>query len=90
MMNSSNAKFKLSKLERQTNKQIIIVFVIQIIFCLIAAAISITMQKTMLEDKAGYLDLIKQEESVIMLLISKTGGWILIFTYAFFLLKSFI
>jgi len=37
MMNSSNAKFKMSRIERLTNKQIAIVFIVQVFICLVAA-----------------------------------------------------
>jgi magnesium-transporting ATPase (P-type) len=37
MMNSTSAKFKMSKLEKLTNRQIILIFCFQIIVCFIAA-----------------------------------------------------
>lgn len=37
MMNSSSAKFKMSRIERLTNKQIIIVFCVQILLCFVGA-----------------------------------------------------
>ena len=37
MMNSRSSKFKMSKLEKQTNRQIIYIFCFQTIVCFIAA-----------------------------------------------------
>lgn len=50
-MNSSNAKFKMSKIEKLTNKQIIIVFFVQIVLCFIAAVVGTLWQ---LDIKVGH------------------------------------
>ena len=49
MMNSANSKFKMSSIEKGTNKQIILIFVVQMIMCLSAAIIG-TILKTTLDN----------------------------------------
>ena len=41
MMNSTSAKFKMSKIEKETNKQIVIVFFVQVIICFTSAIIGV-------------------------------------------------
>ena len=80
MMNSSNSKFKMSRLERTTNKQILIIFVVQVICCLIGAILSVSYQ-TYLENNTSYLSLQSTSGSNSFVLVLKsTGTWILIFT----------
>lgn len=40
MMNSSNAKFKMSNIEKETNRQIVYIFMVQIFMCFVAAICS--------------------------------------------------
>ncbi len=54
-MNSSNARFKMSKIERETNKQIIIVFVVQVICCFIGAICGTVWQTQLKENNSWYL-----------------------------------
>lgn len=39
MMNSANSRFKMSTIEKGTNKQIILIFVVQLLMCLASAII---------------------------------------------------
>lgn len=90
MMNSSSARFKKSKLDRQTNSQIIQVFFVQCMLCLIGAIFG-TVYQLRLRD-FSYLGLrwvdpttgegSWWDSSWILMIIKQTGTWILIFTYA--------
>jgi len=41
MMNSTSARFKMSKIEKETNKQIVIVFLVQVVICFISAIVGV-------------------------------------------------
>lgn len=77
MMNSNNAKFKISRIERQTNRQIIIVFLVQIVLCLIGSIFG-AIYKFRIEG-FDYLDY-KDNTNWFLLILSQMGTWILIFT----------
>ena len=83
MMNSANVRYKMSKIERQTNKQIVIVFIVQILFCFIAALCG-SLWQFELRDKAPYLAYTAVSSAwdshFALLLLKSTGTWILIFT----------
>jgi magnesium-transporting ATPase (P-type) len=82
MMNSSNTRFKMSRLEKTTNKQILIVFVVQVICCLIGAILSVSWQTYLKDHSAWYLGLQTSGSSnQVLLVLQQTGTWILIFTY---------
>lgn len=42
MMNSANAKYKKSKIERTTNREIVLVFLIQVVLCVIGGLFGAT------------------------------------------------
>jgi len=61
MMNASKPKFKLSKLQKLTNRQIIYIFLVQTVVCAIAAAIG-TIQTKQLFNKASYLEIAETDD----------------------------
>lgn len=80
MMNSSSAKFKMSGLEKGTNKHIIQIFCVQTLLCFIAAIFGTFYQLSLLD--VPYLDFRASvwETSWPLMIIKQTGTWILIFT----------
>ena len=80
--NSTGAVYKTSNIMRVTNRQILAVFIIQILCSMIAAAIgSSWLVKNM--DKATYLAFNtgdKWNSSWGLVFVQQTGTWILIFT----------
>jgi hypothetical protein len=82
MMNSSNSKYKMSKIERETNKQILIVFVVQFLFCFAGALVCALWQYNMQD--ATYLaynyNSSVWDTNLALLIVKSTGTWILIFT----------
>jgi phospholipid-transporting ATPase len=54
MMNSANSRFKMSTIEKGTNKQIILIFIVQILMCLMSAIIGTIFQ---FSKDLEYLDL---------------------------------
>ena len=81
-MNSAGTVYKTSNIMHVTNKQILLVFVIQIFASAIGSALGTTWTIQNLE-KVTYLDINKDDEwnsSWFLLFIQKTGTWILIFT----------
>ena len=91
MMNSSNAKYKMSKIERETNSQILIVFAVQFLFCAVGAVTCVIIQLQMMD--APYLGFNYNsgpwDQETILMIIKSTGTWILIFTYSFIFLDYF-
>ena len=83
MMNSSSAKFKMSKIERETNRQIILMVIVQFVFCLCCAVIGTITQVGM---KTTHLYLCEQSPTSAfdkywpLIILRSTGTWILIFT----------
>ena len=80
MMNSTSAKFKMSRIERETNKQIIIVFVVQVICCFIGAIIGVIYQIDLSDEHYLALEEDMNAGLVIYGVVKQTGTWILIFT----------
>ncbi|CDW78607.1 phospholipid-translocating p-type flippase family protein [Stylonychia lemnae] len=80
MMNSTGAKFKMSRIERETNKQILIVFIVQVICCFIGAIIGTIYQLDLVEDQYLGLQLDASTWPILVQIIKQTGTWILIFT----------
>ena len=81
-MNSAGAVYKTSSITRITNKQILLVFVLQIVCAAIGALIGTTWTIKNLEE-ATYLDIDEDDEwnsNWWLLFVQKTGTWILIFT----------
>lgn len=81
MMNSTTARFKMSKIERETNKQILIVFIVQVICCFIGAIIGTFIQFDLYD--ASYLSLpsnFRSAGNAMLTIVKQTGTWILIFT----------
>lgn len=82
MMNASKPKFKLSKLQKLTNRQIIYIFLVQTVVCGIAATIA-TLQHNKL-DRASYLEIAETDDpwlnNTALLVLQQTGTWILLFT----------
>ena len=77
----------MSKLELGTNKQIILVFFIQLFLCLIGAIVGSTWMVINREKTNSYLVFSKEEQKPdawstnwALLLVKTTGTWILIFT----------
>ena len=79
-MNSTSAKFKMSRIERETNKQIIIVFVVQVICCFIGAIIGVIYQIDLSDEHYLALEEDMNAGLVIYGVVKQTGTWILIFT----------
>lgn len=73
MLNSVKARPKISKVERQMNKQVFLVFLVQIIFCLFSSLASIVWLFEH-ENEIPYLKLEKEEFLV------RYGSWMLLFT----------
>ena len=81
-MNSAGSVYKVSNISRQTNRQILFVFMIQIICSMIGSAVGSTWMVSNL-DEATYLSFDKDDvwnSNWLLLFIQKTGTWILIFT----------
>jgi phospholipid-transporting ATPase len=60
MMNSANSRFKMSTIEKGTNKQIILIFIVQLIMCLTSAIIGTSLQD---HTKLTYLELDNGKDS---------------------------
>jgi len=78
MLNNANAKYKFSSLEKLTNHAILIIVCCQIIVAFIAGLTG----ANWINDKGtkyNYLD-IKNNRSFFILLLTKMGTWILVFT----------
>ena len=82
MMNSANAKYKMSSIEKGTNKQIILIFVVQILMCLTCAIVGSVWQFNM--GYETYLAITKDstpwERNIFLMTLRMTGTWVLIFT----------
>lgn len=57
MMNSANSKYKMSTIEKGTNKQIILIFLVQLLMCLGSAIVGTVWQDN---TKVDYLDLTEE------------------------------
>ena len=83
MMNSSNSKFKMSRIERITNRQIVLVFMVQILLCLIGSIFG-TIYQFQIKDYSYLLNknaiISVWETNWFLMILKQTGTWILIFT----------
>lgn len=82
MKNSANVKYKKSKIESTTNKEIVIVFTLQVFLCVIGALYGATWMRINAKD-APYLGFDLNDAwstNWFLLFIKTTGTWILIFT----------
>jgi phospholipid-transporting ATPase len=82
MKNSSSAKYKMSKIEKITNMQIIYIFCVQIILCMVAAMIA-TLWITDNLDEYWYLNFDTSDPWVtkkLRVFVKAAGTWQLIFT----------
>ena len=81
MLNSTKARAKSSKLEKAMNKQIIIVFIFQLIFCLFSSLYG-ALWYTQHSNEVSYL-MIDRNQSVdnsfLYNLIVRYGNWLIIF-----------
>lgn len=80
MMNSSQSKAKFSKLEKGMNKQIIQIFILQIVICLTCALIYTIMWQSDKNDTESYLDLRSRHDNLVVQFIIIFLIWMLIFT----------
>lgn len=81
MRNSSAAKSKFSNLEKQTNKQIILVFLFQIIICIFGAACNIIWEDTYGKVSDAYLHFgMGAESDPVVDMIIRFGTWLLLFS----------
>ena len=84
MMNSANSRFKMSSIEKGTNKQIIFIFIAQILMCIICSIILTIMQKQAV-DTAWYIypkgipNDKELDRSIGFLLFRGIGVWVLCF-----------
>ena len=83
MMNSIKAKPKFSKLEKSMNRQIILVFAIQICFCIFSGLYAaIWYMKE--QDFVGYLEIDQsgvKDQAFYYNFFIRFGNWLLLFTY---------
>ena len=80
-MNTQSAKYKHSKLMRTTNRQIFVIFALQILLSAIGSCVGTTWMIQNLEVPYLDFDLTDKWSSTWGLLFVKTTGtWILIFT----------
>lgn len=81
-MNSAQSRTKKSKIESDTNKNIVIVFFVQVFCCVFGSVIGATWLVNHL-DNAPYLSFNKNDSwssSWILLFLKTVGTWFLIFT----------
>jgi phospholipid-transporting ATPase len=80
MQNSSKSRTKFSRLEVATNKQIILVFLFQIIICLVQSAESEIWSNTYGLDAKKYLEISEERGNAIIAgFFVKFGTWLLLF-----------
>jgi|DEB0MinimDraft_12_1074336.scaffolds.fasta_scaffold30807_2 phospholipid-transporting ATPase len=81
MMNSANAKYKFSSLEKLMNFALVVVFLLQIVLASVGSAVG-TSWVINYNQKAYYLDYATSEENInhVGLFFQKMCTWILIFT----------
>jgi hypothetical protein len=83
MMNSTGAKFKMSRIDQITNKQIVLIFCMQTVLCLIAATFATILQLNVVY-KYSYLEFSVTDSlwntSWPLMVLKTTGTWILLFT----------
>lgn len=79
MRNSPSARTKVSKIEHIMNIQIIIIFIVDLIFCFICS-VGYLVWYSQLNDKLGYLHFDTNGLPMFFVFLSRMGTWILIFT----------
>ena len=88
MMNSANSKYKMSTIEKGTNRQIILIFIVQIFMCIVSSIIGTLWQKIgsgSKPDPYPYLELNEGDNASwftvwYLMILRQTGTWVLIFT----------
>ena len=84
MMNSANSKYKMSSIEKGTNRQIVLIFVVQLIMCFLCSITGTVWQKSFKDQGPSYLDYkvdnVSSNNVWILMIIRMTGTWVLIFT----------
>lgn len=85
MMNTSNARVKMSRNERMLNRQIIYIFIMQLILCVFASIYGTLWERANREKSYEYLHIAFVHKKVWMNYLVWTlvrfGSWILMFTY---------
>lgn len=84
MRNSTSARAKYSRVEKQTNINIIFIFCLQLLLCLVATIVG-TIWRNYYIDSIPYLNLRGQEDNLFDKLwylnaVQRYGTWILLFT----------
>jgi len=80
MMNSANSKYKMSTIEKGTNRQIILIFFVQLLMCLFCSVFGAIWQHNLADP--AYLDFKDSWDTKIgFIVLRMTGTWVLIFTY---------
>lgn len=81
LLNSVNARTKRSQVDRQLNSQVKIIFMMQMIFCVISSIISASLYEQNKAELSTYIDEINPTESKFFLnFVVKYGNWLLMFT----------
>ena len=82
MLNSVGARPKSSKLERVMNRQIVVIFIVQNIMCVLCAFYSLFWLDSNFDELNSYLLLSKNSiyTNGLFYWIVKYGNWLLIFT----------
>ena len=87
MKNSVKSRQKKSKMELDTNRNIIFIFLVQVLCCILGAVIGATWMVNHLYT-AKYLQFDEEDpwsSNWFLLFIKTTGTWFLIFTYQYFI-----
>ena len=79
MRNSPSARTKISKIEHIMSFQIVIIFIVDIIFSFIGSVAYLIWHSKML-NKIGYLQLWNKGLPIFFVFFSRMGTWTLIFT----------
>ena len=85
MKNSTSARAKFSKVEKQTNINIILIFFLQLLFCFVATVYGTVWRYIYMDSTAVYLDLRGKPDSIFDRFVAfnalqRYGTWILLFT----------
>jgi len=84
MKNSAQARFKKSRIDKLTNRQILYVFIMQVIMCLTGGIIGTIWLRSMKEGTEPYLHMNSETDiwqtSWFLSTLQRFGTWILIFT----------
>ena len=79
MRNSPSARTKVSKIEHIMSSQIVIIFIVDLIFSFIGS-VGYLIWHSQMTNKLGYMDFGKNSLPKFLLFFSRMGTWILIFT----------